>query len=127
MYNVKVIKHFENPLHTGEIENADGVAVVGNPECGDMMKLYIRVKDGRVVDARFKTFGCAAAIATSSVGAELIIGRTLEEAELLTAEEIVDELGGLPEKKIHCSTLMPLAIKAAVADFRARRSGSESS
>ena len=121
MYNDKVIRHFENPRHTGEISDADGVGAVGNPECGDMMKLYLKIEDDHIVDIKFKTFGCAAAIATSSVASEMVIGRSLDEASKLTAQNVVDELGGLPERKIHCSTLAPDAIRAAIEDFRSRQ------
>lgn len=118
MYNDTVIRHFENPQYTGEIEDADAVVSVGNPECGDMMKLYIKVADDRIADIRYKTFGCAAAIATSSVGAELANGKSLDEAAAITSDDIVDALGGLPEKKILCSTLFPEAIRQAVAKYR---------
>lgn len=118
MYNDTVIKHFENPQYTGEIEDADAVVSVGNPECGDMMKLYIKVADNRIADIRYKTFGCAAAIATSSIGAELAAGKGLDEAAAITSDDIVDALGGLPEKKVLCSTLFPEAIRKAVAKYR---------
>jgi nitrogen fixation NifU-like protein len=118
MYNDTVIKHFENPQYTGEIEDADAVVSVGNPECGDMMKLYIKVADNRITDIRYKTFGCAAAIATSSIGAELAAGKGLDEAAAITSDDIVDALGGLPEKKVLCSTLFPEAIRKAVAKYR---------
>ena len=120
MYNEKVMQHFENPQNTGELENADGIGAVGNPNCGDMMKLYLKIESGRIVDCRYKTFGCAAAIATSSIASEMIIGKSLDEAAALTAQEIVDALGGLPERKILCSTLAPDAIKAALEDFSSR-------
>ncbi len=118
MYNDTVIRHFENPQHTGEIEDADAVISVGNPECGDMMKLYIKVANDRIADIRYKTFGCAAAIATSSAGAGLALGRTLDEAAAISSQDIVDALGGLPQKKILCSTLFPEAIRQAVAQYR---------
>lgn len=118
MYNDKVMEHFQNPRNTGELENPDGVGSVGNPNCGDVMKLFIKVKDGRIVDLKYKTFGCAAAIATSSAASELLIGKTIEEAYNLTKDEIVEYLGGLPEPKIACSTIAPDAIKAAIDDYR---------
>ena len=121
MYNEKVLDHFQNPRNIGEIPDADGVGSVGNPTCGDMMKLYIKVIDGRVADIKFKTFGCAAAIATGSIASEMVKGKTIEEAEQLTGQDIVDSLNGLPEKKIHCSMLAPDAIRAAIADYRSRR------
>lgn len=120
MYNKTVIDHFENPRNTGEIADADGIGSVGNPICGDIMKLYIKVNDGRLVDVKFKTFGCAAAIATSSIATELVLGKTLEEAARLTQEDITDALGGLPEDKVHCSNLPPSAIRAAIEDYRSR-------
>ena len=120
MYNDKVMDHFQNPRNTGEMESPDAEASIGNPHCGDVMKIYIKVEDNRIVDLKYKTFGCAAAIATSSIGSEMLIGKTLEEAEALTKDDIVEALGGLPEQKIHCSTLTPDAIKAAVAEYRNR-------
>lgn len=110
--------HFENPRHTGEIADADGVASVGNPACGDMMKLFLKIENGRLADVKYKTFGCAAAIATSSAAAELVLGKTVEEAELLTKDDIVSYLDGLPEQKINCSTLAPEAVRKAIADWR---------
>jgi len=120
MYNDTVMDHFQNPRNTGEMAEADGVGKVGSPECGDIMIMYIKVKDGRLADVKYKTFGCAAAIATGSIASEMLIGRTLEEAEKLTGEEIADALFGLPEKKFHCSLLAPDAVKAAIADYRSR-------
>ncbi|MFH1688594.1 MAG: iron-sulfur cluster assembly scaffold protein [bacterium] len=122
MYNATVLNHFENPRHTGQIDNPDGVASVGNPACGDMMKLFIRIEDGRIAEIKYKTFGCAAAIATSSAAAELVLGKTIEEALGLTKEDIVAYLDGLPAEKIECSTLAPQAIRRAIADYRARQS-----
>lgn len=118
MYNDKVMEHFQNPRHTGELENPDGVGSVGNPNCGDVMKIYIKVADGKIVDLKYKTFGCAAAIATSSAASELLIGKTLEEAAQLTKDDIVTYLGGLPEQKIACSTIAPDAIRAAIENYR---------
>ncbi len=118
MYNDTVLQHFENPRNTGEIADADGVGTVGNPHCGDMMKMYIKVADEHIVDVKYKTYGCAAAIATSSMASELLIGRTLDEALKLTPQEIVDALGALPDRKMHCSMLAPDAVKAAIEDYR---------
>ena len=120
MYNEKVMQHFENPQNTGELVDADGIGAVGNPNCGDMMKLYLKIENDRIVDCRFKTFGCAAAIATSSIASEMIMGKSLDEAASITSQDIVDALGGLPERKVLCSTLAPDAIKAALEDFRTR-------
>ena len=120
MYNSTVMDHFLNPRHAGEITDADGIGEVGNPSCGDVMKLYIKVRDNRLVDVRFKTFGCAAAIATSSAAAEMVMGKTVDEAERLTKEEVANMLGGLPEQKMSCSNLAPDAIRAAINDYRAR-------
>lgn len=120
MYNETVMDHFQNPRNTGEIENPDGVGKVGNPNCGDVMMLYIKVDHGKLVEVKYKTFGCAAAIATSSAASELIFGKSLDEAENLTKQDIVDYLHGLPEKKIACSTIAPDAIKAAIADYKSK-------
>jgi nitrogen fixation NifU-like protein len=120
MYNDTVMDHFQNPRNTGEIPDADGVGKVGSAECGDIMIMYIKVKDNKLVDVKYKTFGCAAAIATGSIASEMLIGRTLEDAENLTSEEIAEALFGLPEKKMHCSLLAPDAVKAAIADYRSR-------
>ena len=122
MYNTLVIDHFENPRNTGEIPDADAVATVGNPECGDMMKIYLKIEDGRITDVKFKTFGCAAAIATSSIATEMVKGKTLEEAERLTSHNVIDALGALPPKKVHFSLLAPDAIRAAIARYRAKQS-----
>jgi len=118
MYNDKVLRHFENPRHTGELSDANGIGTVGNSSCGDMMKLYLKIQDDRIVDSKYKTFGCAAAIATSSIASEMVLGKSLDEAADLTAQDIVEELGGLPERKVLCSTLAPDAIKAAIDDYR---------
>jgi nitrogen fixation NifU-like protein len=120
MYNKKVLEHFQNPRNTGEIDNADGVGKVGNPNCGDVMILYIKVENDKLVDVKFKTFGCAAAIATSSVASEIIIGQSIEQAEKLSKDDIVRYLDGLPEEKIACSTLAPDAIRAAIADYKSK-------
>ena len=120
MYNATVMDHFMTPRHAGEIADADGIGEVGNPSCGDVMKLYIKVADGKLVDVKFKTFGCAAAIATSSAATELVIGRSLDEAALLTKEDVAQALNGLPPEKMSCSNLAPDAIRAAIIDYRSR-------
>ncbi len=112
-----------NPRHAGEIADADGIGEVGNPSCGDVMKLYIKVADGKLVDVKFKTFGCAAAIATSSAATEMVIGKSLDEAALLTKEDVANVLNGLPPEKMSCSNLAPDAIRAAITDYRARLAG----
>ena len=117
MYNEKVIEHYSNPRNVGEIENASGVGEVGNPVCGDIMKMYLDIEDGIIKDVKFKTFGCGAAIATSSVSTELIKGKTIDEALQLTNKDVVDELGGLPPVKLHCSVLAEEAIRTAIADY----------
>lgn len=120
MYTPKVIQHFSNPQNVGEIPDADGVGEVGNPICGDMMTIYIKVKDDRIEDIKFKTFGCAAAIATSSVITTMAKGKTLEEAESISRKQVADELGGLPPIKMHCSNLAADGLKAAIEDYRKR-------
>lgn len=119
-YNATVLDHFENPRNVGAVEDADAEATAGNPD-GDRMRLTLRVRDGVIREARFQTFGCVAAIASSSVATELIRGRTLEEALRLTGGEVVAALGGLPEVKVGCSVVAPEAIRAAVEDYRRRR------
>ncbi len=121
-YSAEVIEHYTNPRNVGEIEDADGEGTVGNPACGDVMKLSIKVKDGRIADAKFKTFGCGAAIATSSMVTELIKGKTIEEALTVTNKTVAEALGGLPKIKMHCSVLAEDALKAAIEDFR-KKSG----
>lgn len=116
-YNEKVIEHYSNPRNVGEIPDASGVGEVGNPVCGDIMKMYLKIENGIITDVKFKTFGCGAAIATSSVSTELIKGKTVEDALKLTNKEVVNELGGLPPVKLHCSVLAEEAIKSAIADF----------
>jgi len=123
MYNSTVMDHFLNPRQAGEIAEPDGVGQVGNPSCGDVMRLYIKVGDGRLIDVKFKTFGCAAAIATSSAAAELALGKTLDEACAITKEDVAEKLNGLPPEKMSCSNLAPDAIRAAITDYRARTSG----
>ena len=119
-YTEKVIDHFLNPRNVGEINNADGVGEVGNPRCGDIMKMYLRVKNNIIVDVKFKTFGCAAAIATSSVATELIKGKSITEALKISNKDVIKELGGLPEIKIHCSVLAKEAIEEAIRDYYKR-------
>ena len=117
IYNDKVIEHFTNPRNVGEFLNPDGEGTYGSPVCGDMMKISIKVKDGIITDARFKTFGCGSAIASSSVATELIIGKSIEEALKITNKDVLDELGGLPAIKIHCSVLADHAIRSAIYDY----------
>lgn len=120
MYNPTVMDHFQNPRHTGEIVDPDGVGEVGNPACGDMMRLYIRVADDRIADIKTKTFGCAAAIACASAASEMVMGKTLEEAAQLTRQQVADKLHGLPEQKMACSNLAPDAIRAAIENYRSK-------
>jgi nitrogen fixation NifU-like protein len=117
MYNDKVIDHFTNPHNVGELESPDGEGTYGSPVCGDMMKISINVKDDVITDARFKTFGCGSAIASSSVATDMIIGKSVEEALRITNKDVLDELGGLPAIKIHCSVLADYAIKSAIYDY----------
>jgi len=121
MYSEKVLDHFRNPRNVGEIEDADGVGTVGNPICGDMMSIYITVKDDRIDDVKFKTFGCGAAIATTSMTTELAKGKTLDEAMEITRQDVADELGGLPPVKMHCSNLAADALHEAVKDYRKKK------
>jgi len=120
LYNPTVMDHFLNPRNLGDIQGADGVGEVGAAACGDIMKISLKIKDGRIEDARFKTFGCGSAIASSSMATELIKGRTIEEAMNFTNEEVVNALGGLPPVKIHCSVLAEEALKAALDDYLKR-------
>jgi len=117
-YSAKVMDHFMNPRNVGEIEEASGVGEVGNPACGDMMRLYLKVEGGKVVDAKFRTFGCGAAIASSSMLTEMIKGKTIKEAEEITNQHVADALDGLPAVKIHCSVMAEEAVKAALEDYR---------
>jgi nitrogen fixation NifU-like protein len=119
-YTEKVVDHFQNPRNMGDLEDADGVGVVGNPTCGDMMQIQIKVRDDRIEDVRFKTFGCGAAIATTSVATELIKGKTIAEALQVTNQDVMDVLGGLPPVKVHCSLLAEQAIRAAIEDYQAQ-------
>lgn len=116
-YNEKVIEHYSNPRNVGEIENASGVGEVGNPVCGDIMKMYLQIENGIIKDVKFKTFGCGAAIATSSISTEMIKGKTVDEALKLNNKDVVNELGGLPPVKLHCSVLAEEAIRTAIADY----------
>lgn len=118
MYNEKVMDVFQHPQNVGEIENPDGIGTVGNETCGDIMQITLRIKDDVIMDAKFKTFGCAAAIATSSTATEMIKGMTLDEALKVTNKKVIETLGGLPPQKIHCSVLAEEAIKAAIEDYR---------
>jgi nitrogen fixation NifU-like protein len=118
MYSEKVMDHFINPRNVGEIENADGVGQVGNAKCGDIMKMYLKIEDGIIMDAKFKTFGCGAAVATSSMATELIKGKTIKEAEMVTNKAVMDALDGLPPVKVHCSVLAEEAIAAALQDYK---------
>ena len=117
IYSEKVMDHFMNPRNVGEIENADGVGTVGNAKCGDIMKMYLKIENDVITDCKFKTFGCGAAIATSSMATELIKGRTVKEALSLTNSAVVEALEGLPPVKIHCSVLAEEAVKSALADY----------
>ena len=121
MYNEKVMQAFQNPKNVGEIENASGVGTVGNASCGDIMQISLKIENDIIVDAKFKTFGCAAAIATSSTATDMIIGMTIEEALKVTNKKVVECLGGLPSQKIHCSVLAEEAIKKAIEDYQSKR------
>ena len=121
LYSDKVMDHFEHPRNVGEIANADGVGQVGNPKCGDIMKMYLKIDGDVITDVKFKTFGCGAAGATSSMATELVKGRTIEEALTLTNAAVAEALDGLPPQKLHCSVLAEEAIKAAIADYYRRQ------
>lgn len=124
MYSDKVMEHFMNPRNVGEIEDADGIGEVGNPVCGDMMTFYIKVDDeGRLSDVKYKTFGCGAAIAVSSMISEMAKGKTLEEAMKITREDVARELGGLPKNKMHCSNLGADALHKAIQDYLEKKGG----
>ena len=122
LYTDKVMDHFEHPRNVGVIEDADGVGEVGNPVCGDIMKMYLKVEDDKIADVKFKTFGCGAAVATSSIATEMIKGASLDDALKLTNKAVVEALDGLPEVKLHCSVLAEQAIKSALSDYY-RRNG----
>ena len=117
LYTDTVMDHFMHPRNVGEIPDADGVGEVGNAKCGDIMKMYLKIKDDRIEDAKFETFGCGSAIASSSMATELIKGKTIEEALAVTNKQVVDALGGLPAYKLHCSVLAEESIKAAVKNY----------
>ncbi len=121
MYSEKVMDHFNHPRNVGELEDADGVGQVGNPVCGDIMKVYLKITDGVIEDVKFKTFGCGSAIATSSMATEMIKGKTIQEALTLTNAAVAEALDGLPAHKMHCSVLAEEAVKAALADYYTRR------
>jgi nitrogen fixation NifU-like protein len=125
MYSEKVMEHFQNPRNVGEIENADGIGTEGNPTCGDLMTIYIKVEDNIITDVKFKTFGCGAAIATSSMITEMAVGKTIEEALKITRNDVADELEGLPPVKMHCSNLAADALKAAIADYKMKQAEAE--
>jgi nitrogen fixation NifU-like protein len=120
IYSDKVMDHFQNPRNVGEIPDADGVGTVGNAACGDIMKIFIKVDDGRITDAKFKTFGCGAAIATSSMVTEIVKGKTIEEALAVTKQQVAEALDGLPPVKMHCSNLAADALKAAINEYLCR-------
>ncbi|HBN11904.1 MAG TPA: Fe-S cluster assembly scaffold protein NifU [Ruminococcus sp.] len=121
LYSEKVLDHFANPRNVGEIENADGIGEVGNAKCGDIMKMYLKIDNGIITDVKFKTFGCGAAVATSSMATELIKGKPIDDALKLTNKAVVEALDGLPAVKIHCSVLAEQAIKAALSDYYKRQ------
>ena len=121
IYSEKVMDHFANPRNVGEIENADGIGEIGNEKCGDIMKMYLKIDGGVITDVKFKTFGCGAAVATSSMATELIKGATIEDALKLTNKAVIEALDGLPAAKLHCSVLAEQAIKAALWDYYSRQ------
>lgn len=126
VYSDKVLDHFKNPRNVGELDNPDGVGVEGNPVCGDLMEIQIKVEDDRIADIRFKTFGCGSAIATSSMVTEMAKGLTLEEALKITRDSVAEELDGLPPQKMHCSNLAADALHKAIQDYmEKRKAGSE--
>ena len=121
LYSDKVMDHFSNPRNVGELTDANGIGEVGNPNCGDIMKMYIKVENGIIADVKFKTFGCGAAIATSSMATEMVKGKTINDALKLTNKAVMDALDGLPPVKVHCSVLAEQAIKSAIADYYTRQ------
>ncbi|MEA3409415.1 MAG: Fe-S cluster assembly scaffold protein NifU [Candidatus Eisenbacteria bacterium] len=121
VYSDKVLDHFRNPRNVGELENPDGIGVEGNPVCGDLMEIHIRVEDDRIADIKFKTFGCGSAIATSSMVTELAMGKTLDEALEISRQTVADELDGLPKQKMHCSNLAADALHKAIEDYRKKQ------
>jgi len=120
-YSEKVMDHFRNPRNVGDMENPDGIGHVGNPRCGDVMELYLKIENETIIDARFKTFGCGAAIATSSMVTELIIGKPLEDAMKISNKMVAEALGGLPAIKMHCSVLAEEALASAIEDYRKKQ------
>ncbi len=125
MYTEQVMDHFMNPRNVGEIENASGVGTVGNAKCGDIMKIFIKVENQVIVDVKFKTFGCGAAIATSSKATEMVMGKTIDEALSITNKMVTDALGGLPEVKLHCSVLAEEALHEAIKDYKTKLEAGE--
>jgi nitrogen fixation NifU-like protein len=125
IYTDKVMDHFQNPRNVGVIKDADGTGQVGNPVCGDMMTFYIKVKDDKLEDIKFQTFGCGAAIAVSSIVSEMALGKTLDEAMKITNEIVAEELGGLPKNKLHCSNLGADALHAAISDYRKKHAAEQ--
>jgi len=121
MYTEKVMDHFRNPRNMGEIKNPDGFGKVGNPKCGDVMAIYIKVKENKIIDIKFKTFGCTAAIATSSILTEIVKGKTIEDALKVTRDDVANELGGLPAIKMHCSNLAADALREAIKDYKSKK------
>lgn len=121
LYSDKVLDHFSNPRNVGEIQDADGIGEVGNAKCGDIMKMYVKIDGGIITDIKFKTFGCGAAIATSSMATELLKGKSIDDALKLTNKAVVEALDGLPEVKLHCSVLAEQAVKAALSDYYTRQ------
>ncbi len=121
MYSEKVMDHFANPRNVGEIENADGVGEVGNAKCGDIMKMYLKIENDIIVDVKFKTFGCGAAVATSSMATELVKGKTIEDALKITNKAVAEALDGLPPAKLHCSVLAEEAISSAINDYKRKK------
>jgi nitrogen fixation NifU-like protein len=125
IYTDKVMEHFQNPRNVGVLKDADGTGQVGNPVCGDMMSFYIKVKDNKLEDIKFQTFGCGAAIAVSSIVSEMAMGKTLDEAMKITNEKVAEELGGLPKNKLHCSNLGADALHAAISDYRKKHAADQ--
>lgn len=125
MYSDKVIDHFQNPRNVGEITDHNGMGKAGSEVCGDMMEVYIKVSDGRIEDVKYKTFGCGAAVASGSMGTEMVKGKTIAEAMMITDQQVADALDGLPEEKLHCSNLAAAGIRAAIEDYLSRGGGGE--